>query len=215
MDDFEILVLLEAISVLDDMPSHQLVQVIKYFITHCDRKHLRDKLAEIQDGSLVEKHDPLSLVLNLIVSLPVNRQFMQKCLKELDVKELKVMLVYLTETLNHYAYNTIVSTNNKNKNKNRKKKGKKFRMPSLKQGLIWASMLIDAHYSRFIIVDEMAELVEELNDLVQAHLELCAEMAKLRGPLQHLLAEGVQTEAKLPVPTKKDYEIVQISWDEL
>lgn len=42
-------------------------------------------------------------------------------------------------------------------------------------------MLVDAHYSRFIMVDEIAELIKELNGLVEAHLELCSELAKLQG----------------------------------
>jgi hypothetical protein len=68
-------------------------------------------------------------------------------------------------------------------------------------------MLIDAHYSRFIIVDEMAELIKELNVLVEAHLELCKELAKLKGPVQHVISGGA-----LPQAEGRDYEILHLSF---
>jgi hypothetical protein len=56
-------VLLEAIALFEDISSSTQVEVMKYFISDCNKKQLRDKLATTAARDLVEQNDPLSLVL--------------------------------------------------------------------------------------------------------------------------------------------------------
>jgi len=189
-------VLMEILLVMDDIPAYYLIQILKFFLCLPDST-IKEKLLDLSEAYAIPRHtitncEGISLLLNLIVSSPVNFQFLQDSLKLLNTEHLKVLLSYFVECLSYHGRRSLQSLD---------KKLDKFRVPSLKLILAWSSKLIDVHYSRFLVEKELSALGLELHELVGCHVQLGRELHALSGCLSQMLS------GTLPKKDTAQYEI--------
>lgn len=134
--------------------------------------------------------DPVTMFLNLVVSIPQSRYFLQPYMKKFTVKEIVEIINYLVA-----GFDSALETPKEPKAKWVKKKSKFLRTPKTEQLLEWASALVDTHMSALVLIDECNEAVKKLSECVNNHVNLCRSISPLLGIIDHMLNSG-----NLPTP---------------
>jgi len=154
--------ILASLETVEEISPVLIVRCLQFFISEMKPRELAHYFNE--KGS--ENEDPIKLLLNIFVCLPLNRPHMKSALRTLVTKEIEVITKYLLDWLTFYSQNF--------------KQGG-LRVPRLKNILEWSMTMIDSHVAQFILIDQLSDLLIELDTAVKAHLKICETLASLYG----------------------------------
>eukprot|EP01006_Ploeotia_vitrea_P048428 TRINITY_DN67234_c6_g14_i1.p1 TRINITY_DN67234_c6_g14~~TRINITY_DN67234_c6_g14_i1.p1 ORF type:complete len:867 (-),score=416.40 TRINITY_DN67234_c6_g14_i1:50-2614(-) len=163
-----------------DVSEDELVLILQYALDA-----ICDNTVEDEDDSKNDKNKVSSLdhdaesIIHLVLSAPRSDVFLHESLKALTEQQSVVMLRYLHKWLQRYWAHTESFI------------GRSFRhmrLPSFSQVLEWAMMVVDAHFTRFVLLPECEQIIRDMRHIVCVdHLQLCQGMEGLRGALKHVL----------------------------
>eukprot|EP01129_Flabellula_baltica_P012405 TRINITY_DN5601_c0_g1_i1.p1 TRINITY_DN5601_c0_g1~~TRINITY_DN5601_c0_g1_i1.p1 ORF type:complete len:738 (+),score=141.31 TRINITY_DN5601_c0_g1_i1:18-2231(+) len=103
-----------------------------------------------------DERNALYLLLDVVFSMPINGNLVQRRLKALDLKQILELLEYIHYWLLNYRnipHGTI--------------EGYYIRAPTFSQILTWSNLIIDSHFARLVTVSDCYPVLEKIYTLVE------------------------------------------------